>query len=98
MVVVPEQAEIVKQIFVETLAGKSTHEITDELSERGIVTPKCGHWERDTVNAMIGNEKYTGDILLRKTYTDSSFNHHQNRGKVEQANAVLKQRRKRKWQ
>ena len=83
MVIVPEQAEIVKQIFADTLAGKSTHEIAEELNERGVATKKGGHWTPGTVNAIIGNEKYTGDVLFQKTYTDSSFNRHQNRGELD---------------
>ena len=79
-----EQAEIVKQIFADTLAGKSTHEIANELNERGVATKKGGHWTPSTVNAIIGNEKYTGDVLFQKTYTDSSFNRHQNRGELDQ--------------
>ena len=42
MVVVPEQAEIVKEIFRDTLAGKSTHAIQKELNERGVPTKKGG--------------------------------------------------------
>lgn len=84
MVVVPEQEEIVKQIFTDTLAGKSTHEIAEELNGRGVATKKGGHWTPGTVNAIIGNEKYTGDVLFQKTYTDNSFNRHQNRGELDQ--------------
>lgn len=84
MVIVPEQAEIVKQIFADTLAGRSTHEIAKGLNERGVVTKKGGRWTPGTVNGIIGNEKYTGDVLFQKTYTDSSFNRHQNQGEVDQ--------------
>ena len=44
MMIVPEQAEIVKQIFADTLAGKSTHEIAKGLNEQGVVTKKGGRW------------------------------------------------------
>lgn len=84
MVVVPEQAEIVKEIFQDTLAGKSTHAIQKELNERGVPTKKGGKWTHGTVNAIISNEKYTGDVLYQKTYTDSSFNRHVNRGEEDQ--------------
>ena len=84
MVIVPEQAEIVKQIFTDTLAGKSTHEIAKGLNERCVATKKGGRWTPSTINGIIGNEKYTGDVLFQKTYTDSSFNRHQNRGEVDQ--------------
>lgn len=84
MVIVPEQAEIVKEIFRDTLAGKSTHVIQKELNERGVPTKKGGKWTHGTVNAIICNEKYTGDVLYQKTYTDSSFNRHVNRGEEDQ--------------
>lgn len=38
MVIVPEQAEVVKKIFADTLAGKSTHAVAKELNERGITS------------------------------------------------------------
>ena len=84
LVIVPEQAEIVKQIFADTLAGKSTHEIAKRLNEQGVATKKGGRWTPGTINGIIGNEKYTGDVLFQKTYTDSSFNRHQNRGEADQ--------------
>lgn len=84
MVIIPEQAEIVKQIFSDTLAGKSTHAIADELNAKGIQTKKGGRWTAGTINGIIGNEKYTGDVLYQKTYTDSSFNRHTNYGELDQ--------------
>lgn len=84
MVIVPEQAEIVKQIFVDTLTGKSTHAISKELNERGIPTKKGGRWTPGTINGIISNEKYTGDVIYQKTYTDSSFNRHTNYGECDQ--------------
>ncbi len=80
MVVVPEQAEIVKEIFAEILAGKGTYTIATALNERGILTKKGGRWYAETVCRLIRNEKHTGDALFQKTYTDSSFNRHINYG------------------
>lgn len=37
-----------------------------------------------TINGLIGNEKYTGDVLFQKTYTDGSFNRHTNYGECDQ--------------
>lgn len=84
MVIVPEQAEIVKQIFADTLSGISTHAIADGLNEKGIPTKKNGRWTPGTINGIIGNEKYTGDVIYQKTYTDSSFNRHTNYGELDQ--------------
>lgn len=83
MVIVPEQAEIVKEIFTRTLAGHSTHEIAMDLNEREVPTKKNGNWTASTINGMIRNEKYTGDVLFQKTYTDSQFNRHTNYGECD---------------
>lgn len=84
MVIIPEQAEIVKQIFADTLAGKSTHSIANELNARGIPTKKGGSWTPGTINGIIGNEKYTGDVIFQKTFTDGSFKRHANKGELDQ--------------
>lgn len=80
MVVVPEQAVVVRQMFEDTLAGKSTHAIAKELNDRGIASKRGGKWTPGTVNAIIRNEKFTGDVIFQKTYTDSQFNRHINHG------------------
>lgn len=84
MVIVPEQAAVVRKIFEDTLAGKSTHAIARELNEQGIVSKKGGKWTPGTVNAIIRNEKFTGDVIFQKTYTDSSYNRHINKGECDQ--------------
>jgi len=84
MVINPEQAEVVRQIFADTLAGRSTHIIARELNERGVPTRKGGKWTGGTINGIIANEKYTGDVLFQKTYTDEEFNRHRNNGEFEQ--------------
>lgn len=84
MVIVPEQAEVVKQIFANTLEGKGTHAIAKELNEHGISSKKGSKWTPGTVNAIIRNEKYTGDVIFQKTYTDSNFNRHINYGEHDQ--------------
>ena len=84
MVIVPEQAEVVKQIFADTLAGKSTHVIAKELNDRGIKSKKGGNWSPGAINAIIRNEKFTGDAIFQKTYTDSRFTRHTNYGEYDQ--------------
>lgn len=84
MVIVPEQAEVVKQIFTDTLAGKSTHNIAKELNELGVKSKKGSKWTSGTINAIIRNEKYTGDVIFQKTYTDSRFCRHINDGELNQ--------------
>lgn len=80
MVINEEQAEIVRWMFAQALAGKGTHKIASELNERGVPTRKGGNWTATTVRGLLANEKFTGDILFQKTYTDSQFNRHHNNG------------------
>ena len=84
MVINPAQADTVRWIFGQVLSGKGTHAIADELNENGIPTKKGGRWTPTTVRGMISNEKYTGDVIFQKTYTDSQFNRHVNYGQKDQ--------------
>ena len=80
MVMIPDQAKIVKKVFMQTLAGISTTTIADELNAKGIATKKGGSWHPSTIRGMLSNEKYTGDVIFQKTYTDAQFNRHSNHG------------------
>lgn len=80
MVIVPEEAAIVKEIFTMTINGMGSYVIAKELNKRGIRTKKNGKWGSSTVKGLLHNEKYTGDVIFQKTYTDDSFNRHINYG------------------
>ncbi|TDT71513.1 DNA invertase Pin-like site-specific DNA recombinase [Hypnocyclicus thermotrophus] len=84
MEVIPEKAEIVRGIFREALAGKGCYTIARELNESNTPTKKGGKWTGTSVRGILSNEKYTGDALFQKTYTDSQFNRHINSGQQEQ--------------
>ena len=76
----PEQAETVRWIFAQVLSGKGTQAVANELNENGVPSKKGGRWTATTVRGMLANEKYTGDVVFQKTFTDSQFNRHVNRG------------------
>jgi site-specific DNA recombinase len=79
-----EQAEIIKRIFSEALVGKGTQKIADGLNLDKIPTKRGSHWTATTIRGILSNEKYTGDVLLQKTYTDENFKRHYNRGEKDQ--------------
>lgn len=68
--VVPEEAEIVREIYHRYLTGMSLQQIADCLNKQGIKT-KSGNtqWKSNKIQNILTNEKYTGDALLQKTYT-----------------------------
>lgn len=80
MVLIPEQAEVIKRIFEDSVNGKSTCQIAKELNTENTPTQRGGKWHSTTVNSIIRNETYTGDALFQKTYTDDNFNRHSNTG------------------
>lgn len=66
----PEQAETVKRIFYGFLAGKTPQQLKLELEQEGIPSPTGNaEWSKATIQNMLRNEKYAGDVLLQKTYT-----------------------------
>ena len=70
LIVVQKEADIVRRIFKEFLAGKSTRKIALDLTRDGIPTASGrGRWHDSTIRSMLRNEKYMGDVLLQKTYT-----------------------------
>jgi site-specific DNA recombinase len=79
-----EQAVIVRRIFADALSGLGTQIIARNLNAAGIPARKGGRWASASVRGMLGNEKYTGDMILQKKYTDDHFNRHYNYGEKEQ--------------
>lgn len=78
------QAEVVKRVFADSLSGKGANKIAQELNDEDVPTKRGGQWRESTIRSMLGNEKYTGDVLLQKTYTDGNFNRHINKGEKDQ--------------
>lgn len=70
LVIVPEEAEIVRLVFRLYLEGYSAGKISTYLEEKGIKTATgLAHWHDTVIMKMLRNEKYMGDALLQKTYT-----------------------------
>lgn len=70
LVIVPEEAEIVRRIFRMYLEGSSLVQITRSLEEDKIKTATGkDKWNTSVISRMLVNEKYMGDALLQKTYT-----------------------------
>ncbi len=67
--IVPEEAEIVKMIFDLYVQGNGVRKIKKYLESHGIktVTGKS-EWSTSTIDRMLSNEKYVGQVLMQKTY------------------------------
>ena len=70
LVIVPEEAEVVKRIYREYLDGASLLQIARGLEADGILTAANKRkWRPETLKKILQNEKDIGDALLQKTYT-----------------------------
>ena len=68
--IVPEEAEIIKEIYKLFMHGQTTSEIAKHLMKKGTPTPAGKKkWYPSTVNSILTNEKYKGSALLQKTFT-----------------------------
>lgn len=66
--IVPEEAEIVKMIFADFLSGMGKNLIMKKLNRMGIVSVNGNAWGENSISRILRNEKYTGNMLLQKTY------------------------------
>lgn len=65
--IVPEEAEIVRQIFHSYVyEGKGCHTIANELNAAGHLSVRGKMWREDGVNRILKNDKYVGDLTQWK--------------------------------
>src|SRR5699024_11653466 len=71
LVINPEQAKIVKRIYREYLEGARLVQIARGLEADEILTAaKRTKWRPESIKKILQNEKYIGDALLQKKYTE----------------------------
>ena len=81
-VIVPKEAEVVRRIFSAYLDGKGYSVIAKELNDDGILTRYGEPWGFSSVQKLLKNYTYTGNLLLQKTFTENHITKKQlpNRG------------------
>jgi hypothetical protein len=68
--IVPEEAEVVRLIFDLYQKGYSIIGILNELEKRGIKSPTGkDQWCKRSIDTMLCNEKYIGDVVIMKSYS-----------------------------
>jgi len=70
-VIVPKEAEVVRRIFSAYLDGKGYGAIAKELNDDGILTRYGEPWGFTSVQKLLKNYTYTGNLLLQKTFTEN---------------------------
>lgn len=84
LVIVPEEAEIVKRIFSEFLNGQSPRMIAKKLNDDGLKTRANCKWSDFSIRYILTNITYTGNMLLQKVFVDDPIlkNRKTNRGEL----------------
>ena len=92
LIVNEEGAEIVRLIYHKYLdEGKGCHVIANELREAGIKTSRfMKEWSYTVILRVLKNEKYCGDLVQQKTYTQSYLSHKKKANKGELDYVVIK--------
>ena len=74
--IVPEQAAVVQKIFDLYENGESISNIRKYLESYGIRSPQGeAKWSNSAVHTLLVNERYAGDILLQKFFTEDHLSH-----------------------
>lgn len=66
LLIVPEEAEIVKYIFSTFASGKGYLAIANDLNKRGVKTVKGNSFSADSIKTILKNQKYGGVIQYGK--------------------------------
>lgn len=74
--IVPDEAEIVKDIYRYFTRDKlSLYQIAMKLNRQHRYTKKGAKWRKNSLIAILKNEKYKGDALLQKGYVKNYLDH-----------------------
>jgi len=84
--IIAEEAEVVRRIFRMYLDGMGSVRIMKTLIAEGVPAPEGGLWNASVIMMMLKNEKYAGDLLLQKFFTNNHIEKKQcfNRGELPQ--------------
>ena len=68
----PDKAAVVQFIYQQFLYGDSLRMIRKRLDDEGIPNPRGElGWNAGSIQSILTNEKYCGDVLGQKTFTES---------------------------
>ncbi len=71
LVIVPEEAEIVRWIFESYLSGKGFTAIANELNRNGTAKRTASKWHETAIEKILKNPAYAGCLLLQRTYREN---------------------------
>lgn len=70
-IVVPEEAELVKRVFKLYIDGLGLQAIANLFNKEGIKPKFSDKWNKGSLQLIINNYNYTGDLILQKTFREN---------------------------
>lgn len=75
-VIDPKEAGIVREVFQEYLNGRTPREIAKLFIRKGYLKANGREdWTDIAIKSMLANERYVGDALCQKTFTEDYMSH-----------------------
>ena len=71
LIIVPEEAKVVKRIYELFISGCGVQSIVNQLNADGCKTRYDRAFSRSSIQAILRNYAYTGNLLLQKTYREN---------------------------
>mgnify|MGYP000843913933 FL=1 len=91
IMIIEEEANIVRYIYDSFMNGSNTREIAQSLTDARVPT-LMGNlvWNSSSILRILHNEKYCGDVLMQKTFTIDCFSHKKMRNTGQRPQYLLK--------
>ena len=87
--IVPEEAEIVREIYNRVIDGWQHKDIMTDLNLRGIKTKRGFEWQRGSFNTLLRNEKYIGVYKFSGIRTEGGIPAILDRATFEEVQTIL---------
>lgn len=88
--IVPDEADVIRKIYNMYLDGNSLGQIKENLESSGLCTKQGKHiWSKQIIQGILCNERYTGDMLLQKTYIENCINKKSKKNRGEMAKYLI---------
>ncbi len=80
--IIPEQGEVVKEIFKRYLKGETAYSIAKDLEKRGIKGQSGAPMCDSTIKRILSSVSYTGTMHLQKNYISENHKRYFNKGEL----------------
>ena len=80
--VIPEQGEVVREIYDRYLAGEPAYSIAKGLAEKGVKGQSGVPMDDSTIKNILSSLSYTGTMLLQKNFFTEGHKRRKNKGEL----------------